>query len=152
ANVLGFAHTGTSTSWADPGNVYGPGYATTIVGAGLQSGNLDVTNVQYALPLNAVPSGIGVQIYGMSDTPGQLRDATVQLLKGGVPVGQNKALSGSPWPTSMPSSPTAYGGTGDLWGASWTRKDVVSSDFGVRIAVQSAGAGPIVASVDRVDI
>ena len=55
-------------------------------------------------------------------------DNVVSLMKGGTPVGSNRANSGVEWPTA--NSYISYGGSSDLWGTTWTLSDVLSTGFG----------------------
>jgi Tfp pilus assembly protein PilX len=78
-----------------------------------------------------------------------LQDGTVQLLKAGSPVGNNKA-SATAWTTS----PVAvnYGSSADLWGTTWTAADLNAGNFGLRFAAKNVGAGTATASLDYVTI
>ena len=85
-------------------------------------------------------------VIGMNGT---LSDHTVQLLKAGAPVGNNKATA-TIWSTS--STTVNYGTTSDLWGTTWTAADLNASNFGLRFAADSAGGATATASLDWVSI
>ena len=63
-----------------------------------------------------------------------VRDFSVHLLKGGVTTGDNKANTSKNWDNVYLSK--TYGGTNDLWGETWSVKDVNVTSFGVAIAAQ----------------
>ena len=78
-------------------------------------------------------------------------DNTVELLRGGSPVGSNKADVNA-WP-SLTDAATTYGGASDLWGTTWTAAQVNGSDFGVRIiADEISGTDSVTARVDHVTV
>ncbi len=93
-----------------------------------------------ALPASATIDGIQVNIERRKQggtNRAEIRDLRVSLLKGGVASSENKASS-SNWPTSDQIAVYA-GSTDDLWGETWTRDDIVSSDFGVQFQIQAVG-------------
>lgn len=63
-----------------------------------------------------------------------VRDVNVKLVKGGTVSGDNKADTGTDWPSS--DTDKTYGGAADLWGVTLTESDVEASDFGVVINAQ----------------
>ncbi len=81
---------------------------------------------------------------------GALQDSTVQLLKAGAPVGNNKAVTGTNW--SFSNSTVTYGSTADLWGTTWTPANVNASNFGLRFAAKNVAAASATASLDYVSI
>lgn len=57
-----------------------------------------------------------------------VKDITVQLLKAGTLVGNNKA-DATAWSTIFAT--TTYGGAADLWGTTWTYADINNANFGL---------------------
>jgi hypothetical protein len=93
---------------------------------------LQGSNYGFSIPPNAAINGITVEINRSSSgdavTTPVLKDSRVSLVKGGVVQTANKA-STEEWPY-YPSFGTAavYGGATDLWGTTWTRKDINASN------------------------
>lgn len=56
---------------------------------------------------------------------GNVYDHVVQLQWNGVPVGENKAKTGTAWPSSFAYS--YYGGYGDKWGSGITLSDLIAN-------------------------
>ena len=151
------ARTGTNVTgvgtvaWSNFGNIVvdDTSYATVTLNS--QTSNyLEGTNYGFAIPDNATISGIVVTI-GRSGTTGSgndIRDVVVSLIKGGAIIGNNKAVTGTDWPTSITAA--TYGATSDLWGVTWTPAEINASDFGVALAVNSANSKT--ASVDYMQI
>jgi hypothetical protein len=75
-----------------------------------------------------------------------MQDGTVQLLKAGTAVGNNKAGS-STW-SNTTSTTVTYGSSSDLWGTTWTAADLNATNFGLRFAVKNTGAASATPSVD----
>src|SRR5690606_31897156 len=65
--------------------------------------------------------GIGLRKYSTVD-------ASVRLLKAGVVVGNNYALTTTQWP--LTDNYVSYGGPGDLWGETWLYSDINNINFG----------------------
>ena len=115
----------------------------------MTSGTLDATNFAFAVPAGAVVTGVSARIEKKSSVSSTNRDLTVQLLKAGSPVGNNKA-SGSNWTTS--DAYVTYGAGGDLWGTTWTVADVNASNFGLRLVAKNFGGSTSTASIDHMEI
>ena len=143
--------TGTGASWGSAGNVVSTNnsYATQSLGAGVTSGTLDATNFGFTVPAAATITGVSARIEKKSSVASTNRDSTVQLLKAGAPVGNNKA-SGSNWGTSDAYS--TYGADGDLWGTTWTVAQVNASNFGLRLVARNFGGSTSTASIDHMEI
>ena len=131
--------------WDDPNNI------TTIVETdfafipGLQdetADSLEAKKFGFAIPSNATIKGIQVQVRRLAENSGSsyILDTKVQLLKAGVPVGDNKADLVTPWSeTGATGESVSYPKTGastDLWGTDWTYEDINHDDFGVYIVAQ----------------
>ena len=151
SNVAG---TGT-VDWSGPGNIIAvdTSYATAdLSGTGLfTSRYLEGTNYGFAIPSAATIDGIQVSIGRFENQQGpqnDVRDTVVRLIKNGNITGDNKADTGTDWPTT--NTAATYGSTSDLWGVSWTPEDINASNFGVALAVNSDSNR--VASVDYMQI
>jgi len=102
------------------------------------------------IPNDAFIQGIRLRVrrYSSSDGTGQrLRDSVVRLMKNGVIVGDNKAVTNTNWSTDF--AVRAYGGVNDLWGTTWTPADINTSTFGaVLSAVNNHGSLARTGTVD----
>ncbi|MEI6622729.1 MAG: hypothetical protein WCP28_12565, partial [Actinomycetes bacterium] len=126
-------------AWTNPSNITTPGapYATCVVPISGKTQYLNGTNYGFSIPAGATINGITVVINRTSTTNVniELADSVVQLYKGGVLSGNNKA-AGVEWPTSLGTA--TYGSGADLWGTTWTPAQVNSSSFGVALAATNA--------------
>jgi hypothetical protein len=159
-NIGGNFPTAASAGWTNPGNVYADDnvVATNAISGNSNGATIDVTGFNFAIPTSANYTivGIVVDVERYASTAGRIVDNTVQLLKNGAPVGNNKA-GASTWGAvggggkgtnvSYPSS-----GTTDLWGTTWTPAEVNASNFGVRFQARNSNATATTASLDEIDI
>jgi hypothetical protein len=120
--------------WSNRTNIYSDNglYASFWVFV-MNTRYLHATDYDFAIPSDATINGIMVEIEKYYSDTAYVRDNTVQLIKGGTKMGDNKA-SGSAWPTS--AGITTYGGPSDLWGLSFTPADINASDFGVALKAE----------------
>lgn len=61
-------------------------------------------------------------------------DRSIRLCKAGSPVGDEKADTVTAWP--LLDTVRVYGGTGDLWGTTWTPAEINASGFGAAVAAR----------------
>ncbi|MFM2145178.1 MAG: hypothetical protein RL732_14, partial [Bacteroidota bacterium] len=145
--------TGTGTGWTSPSSVLSNDniYATISLGTSTSSSALTATNFNFNIPANATIVGIQASVSRFG-TNASLQDNNISLLKAGVSSGNNKAVTGTGWPTA--EAVANYGGTSDLWGTSWTPSDINASNFGLSLIVtNTATTGTSrTASVDFIDI
>jgi hypothetical protein len=146
------AGVGTVT-WSNPGNIISNDntYATVAVNGGSISHYLQATNYGFGIPAGATITGITVTIGRFENSTAlgnDVRDYRLQLIKGGVIVGSNLAATGTDWPIT--EGVASYGGTGNMWGTTWTPADINASNFGVALAVNSTNIR--IASVDYMQI
>lgn len=94
------------------------------------SDTVRLTGWSGTVPAGATIDGISVSIKKSKTGTDTVTDATVQLCKSGAAVGDNYA-DATDYPTSYAT--TTYGGSSDLWNASWSSTDFDAS-FGVHIA------------------
>lgn len=148
-------------SWANPENItnIGDSYsvASSVPAGGGITNYLQGTDFRFAnvpIPEDSFIKGIRLRIrrFSSSDGTGQrLRDSVVSLLKNGVIVGDNKAVTSTNWPTDF--AVRAYGGEDDLWGTTWTPADINTSTFGaVLSAVNNHGSLARTGTVDYFQI
>jgi len=120
---------GGTVAWTNPQNIEAADgvFATNNNGAmSVGTDDLIGTGFGFSVPATATINGILVEInYSASGTASEL---FVNLLKAGAATGNNKATG-----ASLPSSPNtaSYGGSTDLWGATFTPSDINASNFGV---------------------
>jgi hypothetical protein len=141
--------------WQNPGEIATPGspYASVILyHLHLISNYLRGSQYGFALPPDASIVGIEVTVNRMaSNNNPAISDNAVRLVKGGIPVGANRALADS-WSTSLATA--AYGGPTDLWGETWTAADINSDTFGVALSAirDNNGNNNRIAIVDSMQI
>ena len=142
------AASGTGQIWASPGNITASddSYAVaTLTKTNTTTQNLDATNFGFALPAGATIDGIEVRIERSAGNT--CKDLLVQLIKGGTAQGDDKADTGTNWPSTDTNAD--YGGSTDLWGISLSESDIEASDFGVTVRAQHV-SGVLVADVDAI--
>jgi hypothetical protein len=142
--------------WSAPENIMFPGgepYATAVLKKGnLISNYLQGTQYGFSIPSDATIFGIAVVINRQSSANNpSILDNFVRLVKGGVVVGDNHAIT-TIWPNLMGTA--TYGGATDLWGTTWTPADINSPDFGVVLSArrQNNGNSDRTAMVDYMQI
>jgi len=141
----------TSTGLTSPSSmVGGSGWSGTSYtynsgagGGSTTTSALVATSYGFSIPSTATINGIQVQITRNGGPPidsNNASDNTVQLLKSGSATGSNKAVAGF-WPNTSGSQ--TYGGSGDLWGTSWTPGDINNNaNFGVELIVNLHARDP----------
>jgi hypothetical protein len=97
------------------------------------SNYLKFSNYGFSIPISTSISGIEVSITCSSSGPNIVPTIYAQLLKSAGLVGSSKSLS--------PMANTVFGGSTDLWDATFSEAEVESSDFGVTIWVSGGSNG-----------
>ena len=149
---------GDGVAWTNPGNVSADdnSYMTANIGNTGTSQALYATDFNFAsIPDDATIAGIEVAIgrYSSTTNPNLIRDNTVQLLKSGSAIGNNKAVTGTNWPNESEGEGEAtYGGPGDLWGTTWSPAEIKASNFGLELIVDNSGFNSHIAYVDYIRI
>jgi len=128
---------GAGSGWTNPDYIYADdsSYATATVAGSGSSPNLLATGYGISIPSNSTLNGIQVKVFRYASAGNTLKDLTIQLLKAGVPVGNNKAVTA--WWQTGAASNANYGANNDVWGTTWTGSDVDDPNFGVEIAAQN---------------
>lgn len=123
---------GSGTSWPNPNAISGGGTASiSLSGVGGSSKLLRATAFGFSIPPSAIIQGITASLTRSdSDSSGKLFDVVIEVLKAGSAVGTNHA-NGVAWDGST----VLYGGSSDLWGATWTPSDINDTGFGLEISV-----------------
>ena len=152
---------GTDLTWTSPTRAQArdASYATvafTTSTAVLYSGNLTGLSWGFAIPNDAVITGITVRIgprFSSSSSAPGIYDRYLYLMKSNVIVGNNKANTGTQWGIT-PGINVTYGSSTDLWGTTWAPSDINSATFGVLFAVKKASnqATARTGSVDFINI
>lgn len=91
------------------------------------------TGFGFAVPGGSTINGIvaSVNKKGTNSIPNAdyVYDQSVKLIKAGSIVGSDKADTTTKWSATLTS--VDYGGSGDLWGTTWSVAEVNASDFGI---------------------
>jgi hypothetical protein len=94
---------------------------------------LRVTQFGFSVASTATPQGFVVSVNTNAST--EPYTLTAQMVKAGVPVG-------SPQPIQVPANstqPIRFGGTGNLFNASWVYSDLNNTSFGVQFTASGSG-------------
>lgn len=139
---------GTGDAWTNPERITADDDSAALnslaVGAP-DSQLLYGDTLGFSVPSGATIDGIEARI-DASVLTGVCDDRTARLFDtAGSPKGDDKADA-----TDWASTPTlrTYGGTTDLWGASWSDTDVNDADFGFGIAAKFVSGAFASANVD----
>lgn len=147
-------------TWSTPSNAATSDNAYAFAGNGYGSNQathyLKVTNLGFSIPSGSSIDGVEVAIERKGSHASAARcvkDSVVKLVKAGSVSGDNKAATGTLWPTSDASA--NYGGVSDLWGLSLSVDDVNSSTFGAVLSanvLSDYGKTTIFAYVDHITV
>jgi len=96
---------------------------------------LVLTDFRLSIPDDATITGIQFDVR-RATLSGDAADETVQIVRGGSPVGTNHA-KGAQWPTAL--TVASYGGTHDTWDVPWSVSDATAPGFGISIAPKYTG-------------
>ncbi|MCX6796118.1 MAG: putative metal-binding motif-containing protein, partial [Candidatus Falkowbacteria bacterium] len=144
-------------SWSHPDRIIADdtNYATADVPEdGKITHYLKGTNYGFSIPSGATIDGIEVAINRQSSGQSSpfLRDNVVKLVKAGTVTGDNKAVTGTNWPTFSLETAT-YGDSSDKWGTTWTSTDINNVNFGVVLSAKNSNTGHNrTATVDYIQI
>lgn len=144
-----------NSAWSSTGNIFSndSSFASTAsIAEGNTSKYLVASDFGFSIPSNATISGIEVLIDRKALNASRIKDYEILLIDtGGVQYGNNKADTGTYWPTTAAGESVTYGASNDVWGASIDYADVNASTFGVAIRA-AASSGASVAYVDYVKV
>jgi len=102
----------------------------------------------FSVPSGSTINGITVSVERISSVGGRCVDTVARLRKADTLVGTNK-LNATTFTTS--DATVTYGGSSDLWGASWTAEDINAGGFGFDLSV-NAGASGDTCNIDSVSV
>ncbi len=145
---------GSSQTWTDTDNALKSDdsysfFGNISGGIGSFTEYLRVEKFGFNIPEGATIKGIKVDIE-RSDPNQRSADYNIQIIKEGVITGTNKS-TGLAYP--MTDAYQTYGGATDLWGETWSFKNINGGNFGVAISSQRNSAGGTTAGqIDDVQI
>lgn len=136
-NIPIFDQFGVNPASCDFGS-QGPNPTTGNPGVLNNSDLLQVSAYQFAIPPSAIISGVQVSILVNSSPvePATIIDQTCQLIKGGIPEGNDYA-NGTAWSSGLAGTYRVYGGPNDTWGLALTPTDVNAMNFGVQFGAKT---------------
>ena len=152
-NTTGNVNYGSSNNWANPNraNLSDDLHSRVQLANGEVSKYLEVSDYGYVIPPGATIDGIQVSIEGFQESfLADFADASIVLMKNGVPVGIDHAGTGY---YDDKDYVNIYGSSTDLWGETWTPADIMNPGFGALYAVQrNSGTGVFYMHVDYVEV
>lgn len=124
------------TAWTNTNNIKvdDSSFASSTISSSNKTQYLVASNFGFAISSNAIIQGIEVEINRKAYNSNRISDYEVLLIDtGGSQYGNNKADTGTFWPTTAVGAAVTYGGSSDVWGSSIDYADVNASTFGVAI-------------------
>lgn len=110
---------------------------------------LRATTFGLSIPIGAVIDGIEVRIEKRTSVYLTVEDWSCKIVKAGSEQGTEHALA-TVWTTS--DIYYYYGGSTDKWGLSWTRAQIIASNFGVSLSAINYEESSGIAYIDHVQI
>jgi len=136
--------------WANVANIVSSNNintsATNIAANGGTSQYLEIPFPAITIPAGNSIAGISINLERNASGANSIRDNVVQLLKNNVAVGNNKAVTGTFWPTT--DAVAQYGDASDLWGTTWESSDFANTKL--RIQAYNNANGTATANIDYV--
>lgn len=134
--------TGTK-AWTTPNNISTAGDGAYAQAASMKSGGTSQILVASTFDFSSIPvgasiTGIEARVRKRSNFATACIDHTIQIMVGSTAVGSNLADSVTEWGTGFADA--NYGGSSNLWGATPSRSDVVSSTFGLHTRAAVTGS------------
>lgn len=141
-------------AWSNPGNITASddSYAESVLISGETTQILRATTFGFTtsdIPNGATILGIEVGVERSADGA-TFVDLLARLRTGAGQTGDDKADTGTGWPTS--DAEVIYGGSSDTWGAGLSDSDIRDSAFGFDFRAEFAGPFTTGASVDHIRI
>ena len=144
--------------WTNPGDASTSNDidATSTVTAPLQQTDfLDATNFGFSIPGDRIIRRIEVRIEGRASS--LVSTAQVQLLKGGVPVGNQMSVffpgsASDGFITLNDQDEVPFSVPLTLWGVPWTPAEINAADFGVRMDFEAVAGSPVTFEVDNLRV
>jgi hypothetical protein len=145
---------GYSQTWTNTGNVNSSDDVYSSFGnladvMGSYSNYLTVTDFGFSIPSATIIRGIQVEVE-RSDPNSKTSDYSIRIIKAGI-IGSTEKSTGTAYPAT--DAYISYGGSTDLWGDTWSFKNIGNNDFGVAIAAQRNATGGVTGGqIDNVRI
>lgn len=144
-------------SWSNPSHAQSSDdsyVAASLTSSGDQTHYLKATGYGFSIPPGSIINGIQVsverkQVCTSTCSGSVVTDNIIRLVKGGVVSGSNKA-SVTSWP--LTDTTVQYGGSGDLWGTTWSASDINNANFGAVLSAHRSIGGSRNLSVDQISI
>ena len=141
------------TDWTNPGNLTANDnvQVTAVLPNNTNTNYLKGSNFGFAalIPAGSTIDGIEMQFESDRDSATWV-DRQIRLSKDGTnPVGDDKS-TGAAW--GINPSVRTFGGATDLWNTSWTRAEVVSTNFSALIQAGTTGGGGTLANLDYIEV
>jgi hypothetical protein len=131
---------GIAMDWLSPGNAtIDDGIVATSTNA--TSNICKCTGYNFFVPMSAKINGIFIEFKKSANASNNVVDNSVRIYNSGTAVGTDKADGSTIWPAGVLTY-VGYGGSTDLWGVSWTAKDINDPNFGSGISGLKNSAGP----------
>ncbi len=111
---------------------------------------LRLTDFGFTIPDATEITGIEIRIDRDSSVSDSIKDAEIYLRKTTGQIGNN--LSNGLWWDTTNDNYDLYGGSSELWGASWNYAEINSPDFGIDLFVKYFDAVPVEARIDHLQI
>ena len=156
-NFTTLSITGSSATWSNTSNAGSSDDNYTTFGdisgdKGSYTDYLVVTGFNFTIPSASTITGILVEVEE-SDPNQFTSDYSVRIIKafGTSGVGSMEKAAATPYP--LTDDYMSYGGTEDLWGDTWTYKDINNNNFGIAIAaLRNATGGATAGQIDDIRI
>ncbi len=151
---IGEDNSGVGTiAWTDPGNVLASDDVNRATATLLQneiSHYLLARDFDFTIPAGATIDGVEAKIERHATMANSVKDLSVKLYVGGAISGNEKADTGTFYPTS--DAIATYGGAADLWGLTPAVAQVNAADFGFALACTNVNASSRTARVDHMTV
>lgn len=139
-----------AVEWTSPTNARfddGSNASAAFTPGNLDSFYLHFTDFKFSVPTSASISGIIARVERQHAALTAI-DKSIRLFKTGGVLGDDKAKL-TAWTPAVPNV-GVYGGSGDLWGATWTPSEINASGFG--IGFSASGTATVTALVDYLSL
>jgi len=143
---------GSDTLWSNPQSAQSSDntHATSSIYRNQQSAYLQATNFNYNIPSGATIKGITVGVEKKASSSSRISDYRLSLVRNSA-VETADYANGTEWGTS--DATVNYGGSTDLWSATWAPADINNANFGVAFSAQhDSNHDNITASVDKINM
>ena len=149
SEITGYSQTWTNTGNAGASDDSYTSFGNITGGVGGYSDYLIATDFGFNIPDGAIIYGIIVDVE-RSDPNARTSDYSIRIIRAGL-IGTDDRSTGIAYPVT--DAYQSYGNSTDLWGETWSYKDICNANFGVAIAAQRNIAGGTTAGqIDHIRI